>query len=235
MEEKLDQVEVMAGDEKSMAVVRKEAGKVTSPLMRELEGIEIVDAESYQSADKFLGKCRAAIKIVDEKLDPIIEPIRKGLDKLYALKRELHEPLDDAVKAVKGKMAKWQLEEKRKRDEEEKKRREEEQRLVRLAEERERAGKSTAVVEKRLEALQEEAEKPVEVVRGKASSVRFVKKWRVTDLRKLVCAVADMDVPIEVLTVDARVMQEKFEENRPEVAAWPGVEMYEDVGIAGRG
>ena len=253
--------------------LRSEAVAVIDPVVSTASRSTIADTAGYGLADAFLKKIRAARKQIEDKLGPIIDPIRRGLDELYALKRELDRPLDAAEADIKSKMKAWQVAETRRiADEEAAKRREEarlrelaeakareEERLRREAEEAQRRADMarTRAAREKLEAeaaelrRQAEAEAakgrkldlraetvattPIEAAtKGASSAVRKVKKWRVVDFDLLVAAVAKGKVPTEVLTTNDVAINAVFRDDPDAVAAWPGIETYDDVVIAGR-
>jgi len=258
----------------NLELIRAEANQAISPIVTAARDLVIGDAREYGLADAFLAKIRAARKSdVMTKLRKIIDPIRAGLDELYAVERGIKEPLDEAEKQIKGKMRAWQLaEQERVRQEEETKRKEQEhqqreamraqleqERLQREREEAERkaeGARSAAAKRKAYEEaarlqdeqdraaeIQEKARalaaaaafKPVEApTRAASSNVRRIQKWRITDMAKLATAVGAGTVPEAVLQVNSVQLNLLFKNSHEQVAAWPGIEVYEDVEIAGR-
>lgn len=253
----------------------RQEGLVASKGVRSMaDTLVIVDPAGYAYADSLLLKVRIAIETVDGKLDPIIKPIRSGLDQLYALKRELHAPLDAAETAIKGKMAAWQLAERKKIQEEERRKQEqedllrrkalakqqEEARLKREAEEAEeraanaRSSAARAMAEEEAKQLRRQQESAAQAAskldvradtaaaqqvtakpKASGSSASDVKKWRVTSLMDVVSAVAEGTVPLSVLAIDQVAMNNYMKTHRNLVETWPGIEVYDDVRIAGRG
>ena len=252
---------------------KTEAIAVINPVLSAAAQIAITDSVTYGYADAFLKKIKTAKRGIEDKLSPIIDPIRRGLDELYALKRELDAPLIQAEADVKGKMKVWQLAEAQRVAEEEAARRREDERLRAEAAARQReeerlrmeaenkrrqaeaagneaARRSAEIAEAELRARQEaqaaearrlelaaeaaRAKTVVQVVKGASSSARKVRKWRVADMDVFVAAVAAFEIPQNVLAVDATMVNQYFKVNEEIVADWPGVEVYDDIVIAGR-
>lgn len=96
-----------------IATLKFEALASVHPAVELVERVELSypDPEAYQMADSLFGHIKLARKKVEGRFEPLIGPIRKGLDKLYALKREADRPLDEAEKSLKLKMAAYKEEE----------------------------------------------------------------------------------------------------------------------------
>lgn len=233
-----------------LAKVQSDLTSATAPVLTIAQTITVTNGESYLQADDLLSHIRNAKAKVNEKMEPIIRPIRQGLDQLYALRRELEGPLDDAEKAVKRKMADWQVAERRRVELEQAERdrvqREETEKVQRrLAEER-RQEAERQLQANNVQAADEVLSQPLPqvtvlttpvrpVVRAQGSTARTVTKWRVTDFAALVCEVAVGNVPMEVLMVNEVEMNRLVREGQGQIVGeWPGVEVYQDVQIAGR-
>ena len=252
--------------------VKTEAVAVISPVLSAAAQITIVDNATYSLADMFLKKIKTARRSIEDKLSPIIEPIRKGLDELYALKRELDAPLTSAENEIKSKMKSWQLAEARRVAEEEAARRREDERLraeaaakeraaerlrieaenkqrqadaARSADARQAAERAAEQLRERQEAqamesrqleLEAEAARAVpiaQVAKAASSSARKVKRWRITDMEKFILSVAMGDIPQDAVLVN-EVAVNRYFKSVEVVAGWPGVEVYDDIVIAGR-
>lgn len=258
----------------NLELIKAEATQTISPIVAAAQGIVIADDKSYNLADAFLAKIRAARKSdVFTKLRKIIDPIREGLDVLYATERDIKAPLDEAEKHIKGKMRDWQLAEQERVRKEEEARRQEEirkaQEELRYAQEQQRLQEQKEMAERqaqeartraaRLKAQQEaedlqrqqdeaaEAQRRADAiaaatvaapiaqpVKAASSVVRKVSKVKVVDIMKFAEGVGKGLVPETMLQVDATQLNLMFKNNREWVGEWPGVEIYEDVEIAGR-
>ena len=258
----------------NLELIKAEADQTISPIVQAARGIVISDDKSYNLADAFLAKIRTARKSdVFARLRRIIDPIRAGLDELYAVERGIKEPLDEAEKHVKGKMRTWQLaEQERVRKEEEAQRRKQEEldrqerarqrEIERIEQEKadaERRAQEGRTRASRLQAQQEaddlqrqqdeaaEAQRKadaiaaatvaasiVQPVKAASSVVRKTSKVRVVDIVKLAEAVGKGLVPETMIQIDAVQLNLMLKNNREWVREWPGVEIYEDVEIAGR-
>lgn len=102
--------------------------------------LDVKDQPSYLAADALLSHIKEAMDLVEEKFRPITKPIRDGLDKLYALRREIDTPLKTLETEVKGKMATYQMQERRRiqaeEEENQRRAREEARKLIEEREER---------------------------------------------------------------------------------------------------
>ena len=221
--------------------------------------------DEFQSADRVLYDVRAARKaitaLMEEKLDVLIKPIRAGLDKLYAVRRELVTELDAPLAAaetgLKSRMEQWQAAQREAARKAEADRVCESQRLAREAQaaaDRARTATTVADVGRELERaamLQQQARvvarTPVPLptpVKAAASKTVITTRWRVTDMEKFICAVADgvrdpgkwegKVAPSAVLMLDPEVMKAFWVEDRMTMCGWVGVEVYEDVAVTGR-
>jgi hypothetical protein len=258
----------------NLELIKAEAVQTINPIVAAARGLTITDDKGYNLADAFLAKIRTARKSdVFTRLRKIIDPIRAGLDELYAVERGIKEPLDEAEKQVKSKMRAWQLaEQERVRKEEEARRRKQEEldrqerirqreieRLEREkqeAEERAQQARTRAArlaAQQQADELQRQQDEAAETqrkadalaaavvvapiaqpVKAASSIVRKTSKVRVTDIVKLAEAVGKGLIPETMIQIDQVQLNLMFKNNREWVSEWPGVEVYEDVEIAGR-
>lgn len=216
-----------------------------SPIVGMTASLIIVDNTSYAVADSLLKRVREARKVAEKRLNTIIDPIRSGLDSLYALRTELTSPLNKAEEDIKGKMKTFQLEEINRAEKEQQiKEREAEKARQEAAKLEEKAALATrksvkSVLESKADlALEKALEVEAQIVapppRGVSSSVRKVRKATVTNLLELVQAVASGEVPLDILTPDLVMLRSYYKSDPEVVAGWPGVEIVEDVSIVGR-
>lgn len=216
--------------------------------------LSVIDNNTYHTADRGLFDIRANRKLIadliEQKVDPIIKPIRAGLDKLYEGRRtvlaELDKPLADAEGSVKAKMADYQAKQREAARQAEAKRLRDAAELERQARAAlEVAKTSTSVGEVRaaLETASQahaqarsvrSAPPPPAPVKGAASKTVVTKKWVVKDLSALIKAVAAGTVPEMVLTVDEDVMDAYWSEDRLTMVSWPGVDVVEQTTVTGR-
>lgn len=226
---------------------RQEVQTLTSPLLARIATLQVTDAPSYAIADSLLARIREARKTVEAKLSGIIDPINEARKAALELKHSLDDPLQDAEATVRAQMREFKMEEHRKTLEIERVAREEADRLRKAAEEKQRKAEQarTQALRNRLEAQGAELELkaaeaevvPIQApVRAANSGVRVTKKWRVKDFGELLRAAAnpDSDVPEDVLVVDTILVNRYFKEHPEVVASWPGIEIYDDIGIVGR-
>lgn len=226
--------------------IRDEGLALASPLQQAITALDVVDAPSYELADALLSRIRLARKRWKERVEPIIRPIKAGLDALYALNRDIDTPLANGEAAVKGKMRDYKLLEAQRAREEQMAKEREAQRLRDEAEAKERAA-ATARTAKMREALTEKARAiaaqaedvetaplsaaPVLVER---STTRIVRKPTVTDVQAFARGIGAGLIPAECVAVVNKMLVDCYRQDPGTVAQWPGVVIVEDVQIVGR-
>lgn len=224
---------------------KKELVTLRSPAIEEAEGLVLRTEADFLTADGLRSRIKKAIKIVEEKLDPIIADIRPGLDKLYALKRSEITPLEEADGIITTKMKDFRRAEQKRIDEAARAQRLEAERIDREAEETRRraAAAATPQVAKRLERKADALDtKAVDVattplkraVEADHSSTRTVKVWKVADIGTILQGILDGEIPADVIMVDSVTVNKAFRTQPDVVAAWPGFTVYDDVQIVGR-
>jgi flagellar biosynthesis GTPase FlhF len=115
----------------SLATLKLALESITStiadltPILDEARTLTITSASTYQAADLFLFKVRQARKRVEPLLAPIKTPLNAAKTTLMGLEHKLDDPLAEAEKTVKATMARWQIQEEKRRGDEERKRQEE--------------------------------------------------------------------------------------------------------------
>jgi hypothetical protein len=109
-----------------------------SPVVADAKALTVTDKSSYETADAFLFKIRQARKKVVDRIEPIKKPLNDAKAAVMALEHELDDPLAEAERTIKTKMAAWQVEDRRRVEAENRRRWEEEQKAQRLADEQRR-------------------------------------------------------------------------------------------------
>lgn len=239
--------------QKAITETKKEVAALAAPVLHMLGSLKIVDADSYGKADTILSRIREARKGVTAKLAPILSPIEKAFkeikearDAIKDLHSELDKPLEVAEGQVKSLMRSYKIEEQRLIEEfEEEKRMEAEKAESRLREALEKENNAkTAAMRVRLAQKRIEAEAAVEVieevaiaapVKAASSSTRTIPKWKVTDIKALLKAVVAGQIPEDMLLVNITVGNSYLKVAREEMEKWPGIEVFNDVQIVGRG
>lgn len=224
---------------------QKELVAVRSPALEQAEGLVLRTEADFITADSLRAIIKKAIKTVEAKLDPIIDDIRPGLDKLYALRRTEIRPLEEADGIITAKMKDFRRAEQRKLDDTARAQRLEAERLDREAEEtrRKAALAATPQVAKRLERKADALDvKAVDVattplkraVEADHSSTRTVKVWKVADIGTILQGILDGEIPADVIAVDSVAVNKMFRIDPDVVDKWPGFSVYNDVQIVGR-
>jgi hypothetical protein len=224
---------------------KDEGLQLVQPLQDAVKALHILSEEHYQEADRLLARVTTAKRVWDEKMEPIIRPIRQGLDNLYALNREILKPLDQMAEDIKNEMKTFKRKELQALQEASRKKAEEEERLRREAQEKEEAAEraKTPQMRGKLQAQAERAQQQAEAVaqtaipapvRAEASSVRPVRKVRVADLNAFLRGIIDGYIPSEAVSVAQPVLNQAFKDDPDGMQAWPGVEVYDDIQIVGR-
>ncbi|MGH7184531.1 MAG: hypothetical protein ACREJN_21510 [Nitrospiraceae bacterium] len=228
---------------------RAEGMSAISPLHPLAENLTITDSSDYSEADELLSRIMRAEKWWDGKVTPIIDPFRKGLDLLYDLRNEFANPLKKDRELVKGKMVAFKTEERRQLRAAEEERQAEIARINKEAEEKLRKAEAakTKPMKQKLTlqaaeltqtAITKEVEGPTQAVKGVYSSDRVRKIPRIVDMRKFLGAVMTGEIPGEVITINQTFLNECYKvgikAGEDIVSMWPGVEIVEEINIAGR-
>lgn len=220
------------------------------------QALVISDQPSYTQADVLLNRIMGGERVVDDRFQPIITPLREPLDVIYGLKRDIIKPLAATKLVVKEKMGVYQLQEKRRLDEVEARNTAEAKRitdqwlrdnppappvLVPLTPHSEPFAMPICQPQELTKSL---AQPPVQITFlapppapapiAAHSSARFEKRFRTTDLDLLVDAAMSGILPIDILTVRPTALQSYFEADPVAFAQWPGVEVYDHPIITGR-
>ena len=124
---------IAVSTQSAIARVRPIATASLSPVVAEAAAIVIRDADSYQGADLFLFRIRQARKKIADLITPIKKPINEAKAAVMKLEHELDDPLEAAEATIKGRMAAWQIEDRRRVEEERRRQQEELYRVEREA------------------------------------------------------------------------------------------------------
>ncbi len=236
----------------SGAIERKGLALISS-LQGEVEALQVKTAHDYLTADELLGRVRSGRRKWLLEMAPIIDPAKetvaaakKTLKGAEALFDKFDAPMSAMETGIKQEMREYKLEEQRQ--------------IQAAAEERDRAAmklrqeaaqkalleakaKTNPMRERLAQARQaleqqatetEEQEAPA-VIKGASSTSRKVKKWRITDFQTFVTAAGNGKVvPISMVIVNDFEMNALLRHDPATLASFPGVEVYDDVVIAGR-
>lgn len=226
---------------KPIQAAREEGLAFLPPLQAAISTLKVVDEDSYLVADAMLGKIQHARKRWAARIGKIIDPMWEALKSGRELKNEVDKPLEQLELSVKSAMKTFKLNEQRQIQAA----LDEEARLRDLAAQKERLETvaKTQPMKERLrqarESLEEQAEEQVAKqtpVLAMSSSPRTVRKWRITNRTAFLLGVINGIIPpqmVEVNTVEVnRLHRQSLLQDQ--VEAWPGVEGYDDVVIAGR-
>lgn len=222
-------------------------------LATEVAELSITTDALYEYADGLLGRARNAVKvwepIWDRIQEKVIKPQRAALEELYSLNRDIEGPALKLQTAIKAKMRDYKLAEARRLQAEQDARDREAARLIAEAQEKEKAleaAKTPAMRERLRTALEGLNTKAEEVlmetstapVMGISSGTRVIKKARVGNWEEF--ATFLLDDSGDVLTRDTflraidELIQSRYRVDKT-VAHIPGIELYDDIGIVGRG
>ncbi len=228
-----------------------------SELQTEAEALVISDHLTYNYADSLLSRIIGGEKVTEEKIRPIITPLREPLDAIYEARRGVDKPLGTLKELVKKKMGDYQIEQKKLRDVEAERDR---QTAIQLLEEQ--AAKLR--MDEELAAVNDESPmfpsagewpsgggftppipEPTQITFlappttapapiAAHSTTRFERRCRVIDIDLLVDAALSSIVPLDILTFKPSAVQGYFISQPELVAGWPGVEIYDHPIITGR-
>lgn len=228
----------------------------TNPYLAQVESLEVVDAATYQVADHCLGRIiEERGKLRADLLRPIDEA-KAALKKLTALFDRVDGPWKTAEVTLRRRMAVYKtaearrlVEEKAAREREARHQMEEADRARREAEEIARRARMQVAhaeqvrlqqeaklrleesryhVEEAYKAAAESTPRPTAAIN---TTTRTVRRWRIVDLNEFLLAIANQEVPAHMAEPNASNINAHFAIAPKEVAAWPGVEVYEEVVI----
>jgi hypothetical protein len=230
---------------------------ILPPLKAEVSLLRVETEEDYQKADALLARIMQSkrwwVKGDAEGkwkgIDAIIRPFKEGLDGLYDLKNDGLKPHEQLEADVKHKMRQYKILEGQRIAAERQAQADEAARLQReidAKQAKEDAAKTPKMRERligqRMELEQQhravEQQKP-EPVKAARSAARTVRRPVVTDFVAFVTGITTLSqeedgVPLDLLIVNTQRLALLWKENPELVAQLPGVEIQDDVVIAGR-
>jgi hypothetical protein len=235
----LEILPIPAINKTAIAKARAQAITVTEEVAVLARDLQITTGEDYHKADEILHSIKVAGKRAEEPFEEVIGQVRPGLDKLYAIRRAVLDPLLDLEMAVKEKMRVWQIAERERIAKEERERKEREEK-----EERERRATAAAVDPVQapsfsyasgiMQIIPAPFTPPPQPTRAASSTARPVRKWRVTDFALLLQAVQLGMVPAEAVQINVQYFNDQMRNDPAVIDTWPGAETFEDVQIIGR-
>lgn len=228
------------------------------PLKVEADSLIVKTEDQYHDADLILTRIRTAQRTwlegtSDRKwrgINAIISPIYDGLQGLYDLKNLVLKPLEAMEGSVKDKMKGFKRLEAERIAEERRAKEREAQRLQAAIDEQNRkmaAAKSAPLkakilgqqmeLEQQQKALKKE--KPI-IVKAAGSAARTTKKPVVVDFGDFVSGIIALwdgendSIPLDLLIVNPVRLAQMWKDHPEIVAALPGIEIAEEIVIAGR-
>lgn len=242
-----------------LASTKKEIMLMLPPLRAEAHVLMVKTEGDYQKADGLLTRILTSKRWwlngstePNSKwrgIDAIIKPFREGLDGLYELKNEGLKPLEEMESAVKVKMRAFKVAEGQRLAEEKRQQQvaaAKIQREIHEKQERENAAKTVKMRERlisermELESKQKEVQKTtLAPVKAARSSARTVKKPVIVDFAVFAAGILALSqgeggVPLDLITADLTRLARLYKDDPALVAQLPGVEIQDDVVIAGR-
>ncbi|MGH7183500.1 MAG: hypothetical protein ACREJN_16195 [Nitrospiraceae bacterium] len=229
----------------TMVKTRAEAITMINPLRPLVAALVVDTPEDYEKADALLSRVMTARRWWLGKMNPIVEPIKKGLDLLYDLRNEFDKPLKADEDSIKGKMKNFKVEEARQL------RIENEKRQAAIDEERRQADEKlkkaemakskpmreklvTQAAELEQSALMKSVEGPATGVKAASSSVRVRRKATVVNLHEFIKGILSGAIPDECIVINQTEINAAFSIEPETVSGWPGVEIIDDINISGR-
>lgn len=218
--------------------MKQEALTIIQPYADAVDTLTIESEDEYHAADLLKAKIRSARKMWTARIEKIIRPIRQGLDELYELSRDGDRPLGvledkvtDAMKVYKVKelQAARAVERERERLQAEADAKLKAAETAKTPQMRGRLQTAAARVQQQAQTIQAPAP-----VFAEHSSVRPVKKVRIISHGAFLKGIVDGYVPADCIDVLQGKLNAYLKDDPEGMAAWPGVEVYDDVQIVGR-
>lgn len=229
------------------AKAQREGLALLTPLQQEIEGLSIQTADDYLIADGYLGRVCEARKRWASKLAPILDPLaasmrlaKQAMEGAKGLLNEVDKPLEQLELRLRAGMKTFKVEEQRQlqeaRQEQERLQREielkaQQEAAARTAPQRARIAQQRETLEQLAVSVEEET--PLAVT-GEQSKTRGKRAWRIKDLPAFLRSVASGELESDCVLVNTVVMNRYFKEHGEDMAAWPGVELFDDVIIVKR-
>ncbi len=225
----------------SIQKAKTEGLALIDPLREAVTAMVITTEDDYLVADAMLGRIQAARKRWTARIGLIIDPLWEALKSGRELKNEVDKPLETLEGQVKAAMKSFKLEEQRQiqaaRDEEDRLRREADQKDIAVTQAK------TAPMKARLELARQQLEDKADDASAKqipvaanASATRASKKWRVVDQAAFIKGLASGKIPAMAITINTVGINQIFKQQGGHdiVAAYPGIEVFDDIDIVGR-
>lgn len=218
--------------------MKQEALILIQPFANAVDAMTIETEEEYHAADALKLRIRNARKTWGARLERIIRPSRQVLDELYELNRDGDRPLGALEDKVTDAMKAFKLRELQAAREVEKER----ERLKAEADAKLRAAEAarTPQMKGKLQTQAARVQQQAETIQApqpvfaEHSSVRPVKKVRVVNIIHFCQGIVDGYVPTDCIEVLQGKLNQALKDDPEGMAAWPGVEVYDDVQIVGR-
>lgn len=211
-----------------------------SAIVTQADGIAISDQQDYQGAAEFLRTCKTMEKRVKDTFDEPVKKAHEAHKAITTVRAQLLDPISQAEKIVKRKMAGFVEEQERIAAEERRRaeaeaRKAEEDRRLREAAELEARGDSAAAEE----AISAPIVVPVivpETVKPLAEGTSTRKKYRaeVVDPAALIRAVADGKAMAGLVIPNQQAL-DKLADSMKETLAIPGVRVVSETIVSARG
>lgn len=230
--------------------VKVEGTKLVSPLKEAVDELVITSPEEYQGADELLASIRRARRAWEDKIEPILKPLREAKSAADALNREIDRPMEALEGQVKAKMTEFKrheaaelVAEQRRIDDAQAKIQAQleetaaRELTARTKQMKDRLAQKREQLEERAEEV--EQERPVET-KASHSIVRHVPKWRLTENKQtpalliILKAILTGQIPPEVVMLDNSYINKVHLTQRDTMTQWPGFQLYEETVIAGR-
>lgn len=218
--------------------MKQEAVILIQPFANAVDALTIESEAEYHAADQLKAQIRTARKNWVARIEKIIRPIRQGLDELYELNRDGDRPLGVLEDKVTDSMKEYQIKKLQAARAVERER----ERLQAEADAKLKAAETakTPQMRGRLQTAaarviqQAETIQTPQPVFAEHSSVRPVKRVRIVGLNAFLKGIVDGYVPADCIDVLQGKLNAYLKDDPEGMAAWPGVEVYDDVQIVGR-
>lgn len=226
---------------------RTEGLALIESLRSRLKGFKIATPDDYSEGDLMLAEIQKAKKGWKVRIAEITDPLKVAMDSVKLLASDISKPYDEMEAQVKDEMKAFEVNrrrlemeaDRRKQAAIEKAQQEERERLAALEKARTKPMKDkireqVATVQQKMSDLQ--AEPTNTAVKSAHSMVKTYKKWRVTDIRAVLIAVVNGELDIEMLEISSVTVTQLMRDAQPPAGPWlPGIEVYEEIDISGKG
>lgn len=230
----------------ALVKIRKDLLRPNGVLVSRAMEITVLNAEGAIYADQILGEITTQRRIVEEKVNTILDPLNAARGAAHALRKDLDDPLKAADASVRRALADFRKSEAELIEASKQQTNEAAQQLLNRAAEAEQKAQvartrpiqekyASQALEFNRQALLATVTPITEPVKLDHSTTRMVPRWEIFDMNQFWAGVVGGHIPANVLVVDESKLNEYLRVSRAEMSLWPGIRVWDEPTIVRRG